>query len=177
MFTFIISLLKPTETVVAIICTAFFLSGCSGLKFDPYEKKEKPVSVLTGKAGGVKLSDIVGSSDKSKDSMPVNALLWRSALDIASLVPLDDVDTFSGSIVTEWYQESATSEQRLKLAFFVTGLELRSDAIMVRAYVQKRQGDNWIDAGQDEKLARRLEDLILMRARELRSSSITESVK
>ena len=35
--------------------------------------------------------------------MPVNAIAWRAALDIASLVPLADVDTFGGTIVTEWY--------------------------------------------------------------------------
>ena len=54
------------------------------------------------------------------------------------------------------------------------GRELRSDAITVRAYIQKRQGNNWIDAGRDETLSRKLEDLVLARAREIRASSVTE---
>jgi hypothetical protein len=53
--------------------------------------------------------------------LPVNALLWRAALDIASFVPLDDVDTFGGSIVTEWHQPKETPNQRLKLTMFVVG--------------------------------------------------------
>jgi hypothetical protein len=91
----------------------------------------------------------------------VNALLWRAALDIASFVPLDDVDTFGGSIVTEWHQPKATPNQRLKLTMFVVGRELRSDAITVRAYIQNRLGTEWVDAGRDEALGRKLEDLVL----------------
>ena len=107
--------------------------------------------------------------------MPVNALLWRAALDIASFVPLDDVDTFGGSIVTEWYVPKDQPNRRLKLAVFVIGLELRSDAIQVRAYVQTREGDVWTNAGRDSALGRKLEDLILTRARELRAAAVSET--
>ena len=113
---------------------------------------------------------------KSKTGgLPVNALLWRAALDIASFVPLDDVDTFGGSIVTEWYVPEDQPKKRLKLAVFVVGLELRSDAIQVRAYVQNRDGNTWTNAGRDEGLGRKLEDLILSRARELRAAVVSES--
>ena len=57
------------------------------------------------------------------------------------------------------------------------GSELRSDAIKVRAYTQKKQKGEWIDAGRDEALSRKIEDLILTRARELRSSLKTEIEK
>ena len=101
--------------------------------------------------------------------MPVNALLWRAALDIASFVPLDDVDTFGGSIITEWHHPQTNPNQRLKLTIFVVGRELRSDAVKVQAYVQKRSNDEWIDAGRDNSLSRNIENLILVRARELRA--------
>ena len=111
----------------------------------------------------------------SGGNMPVNALLWRAALDIASFVPLDDVDTFGGSIVTEWYVPEDQKNRRLKLAVFVVGLELRSDAIQVRAYVQKRNSNGWTNAGRDADLGRKLEDLILARARELRAATVRET--
>ena len=118
--------------------TALLLSSCSGLKTTPVEEPEDPVSVVTGKPGGIKLSDFGSKDASSGNSLPVNALLWRAALDIASFVPLDDVDTFGGSIVTEWHQPKATPDQRLKLTMFVIGRELRADAITVRAYIQNR---------------------------------------
>ena len=150
------------------------LSACSGLKTSPAEKPEEHISVFTGKPGGIKLFS--NTEKVAQPSMPVNALLWRAALDIASFVPLDDVDTFGGSIVTEWHQSAKNPGQRLKLTMFVVGLELRSDAITVRAYIQNRIGTEWVDAGLDEELGRKLEGLVLSRARELRATTTGETV-
>ena len=150
------------------------LGGCSGLDMKSPEPEETPISVLTGKSQGTSISELLGEQSQA-GGMPVNALLWRAALDIASFVPLDDVDTFGGSIVTEWYVQENRPDRRLKLAVFVVGLELRSDAIQVRAYVQNRGGNGWANTGRDADLSRKLEDLILSRARELRAASISET--
>ena len=154
---------------------ALSVSSCSESTPSPVLEDKENISVLTGKPGGIKLSDL-GKKHRSDDGLPVNALLWRAALDIASFVPLDDVDTFGGSIVTEWHQPKATPDQRLKLTMFVIGRELRSDAITVRAYIQNRLGTEWVDAGRDEALSRKLENLVLSRARELRAAATAETV-
>ena len=164
-----------SRTLSFTLGTALLLSSCSSMKTTPVKESEGPISVFTGKPGGIKLSEIA-KKDQSSDGMPVNALLWRAALDIASFVPLDDVDTFGGSIVTEWHQPKATPDQRLKLTMFVIGRELRSDAITVRAYIQKRISTEWVDAGRDESLGQKLEDLVLARARELRAAATAETV-
>ena len=98
------------------------------------------ISVLTGKpaGSGVSLDEIMTRDDPSPNGLPVNALLWRAALDVSSFVPIEDVDTLGGSIVTDWYVHEDSPDQRLKLSFFVIGAELRSDAIKVRAYLQKK---------------------------------------
>ena len=140
------------------------------------EPEKKPVSVLTGKQQGTPLDELLNKKGNT-GGMPVNALLWRAALDVTSIVPLDDVDTFGGSIVTEWYAPDDDPYRRLKLAVFVVGMELRSDAIQVRAYVQVKSADKkeWITAGRDKKLARKIEDLILTRAREMRAAAVSET--
>ena len=140
------------------------------------EPEKKPVSVLTGKQQGTPLDELLNKKGNT-GGMPVNALLWRAALDVTSIVPLDDVDTFGGSIVTEWYAPDDEPYRRLKLAVFVVGMELRSDAIQVRAYVQVKSADKkeWITAGRDKKLARKIEDLILTRAREMRAAAVSET--
>ena len=161
---------------LAISCfIALLVSSCSESTLAPVLEDKENISVLTGKPGGIKLSDL-GKKDQSDDGLPVNALLWRAALDTASIVPLDDVDTFGGTIVTEWHQPKSVPDQRLKLAIFVIGRELRSDAITVRAYVQNRLDDQWVDAGRDEALGRKLENLVLTRARELRAAATAETV-
>ena len=161
---------------LAISCfIALLVSSCSESTLAPVLEDKENISVLTGNTGGINLSDL-GKKDQSDDGLPVNALLWRAALDTASIVPLDDVDTFGGTIVTEWHQPKSVPDQRLKLAIFVIGRELRSDAITVRAYVQNRLDDQWDDAGRDEALSRKLENLVLTRARELRAAATAETV-
>ena len=154
--------------------TFLHLGGCSGLDIRSPEPEKKPVSVLTGKPQGTPIGELFGDKGRT-GGMPVNALLWRAALDIVSFVPLDDVDTFGGSIVTDWYVPEDEPNRRLKLAAFVVGLELRSDAIQVRAYVQTHDGNGWTNAGRDAELGRKLEDLILTRAREIRATAISET--
>ena len=174
MFYWICKFTSIGRMLLLTLCSTLLLSSCSGLKTTPVKEPEEPVSVLSGKPGGIKLSDF-GKKDQPSDGLPINALLWRAALDIASVVPLDDVDTFGGSIVTEWHQSEGNKNQRLKLAIFVIGRELRSDAVTVQAYMQNRRGAEWIDAGRDEALGRKLEDLILTRARELRATGVSET--
>jgi len=161
---------------VLFFSSLLVLSGCSAVGYQKTEPEAGPISIVTGKPGGLKLSDFNKTEGGSNSSIPVNALLWRAALDIASFVPLDDVDTFGGSIVTEWHQPKATPMKRLKLTMFVIGRELRADAITVHAYIQNRLDTEWIDAGRDEALGRKLEDLVLTRARELRSAGIAQTV-
>ena len=95
-------------------------------------------------------------------------------MDIASILPIDDIDVFSGTILTDWYSLPSNQSEQIKLAIFVLDKELRSDAIRVIVYVETRNGNNWEDSGIDNNLGTKLEDLILTRARELRASSINQ---
>ena len=163
--------------ILLLLVMSVHLTGCSSDgNNQPYEnsKTEQNISFATGKPQGTNILEL-GRENAGSGSMPVNALLWRAALDIASFVPLDDVDTFGGSIVTEWYVPEGQKKRRLKLAVFVVGLELRSDAIQVRAYVQNWDGNGWTNAGRDADFGRKLEDLILTRSRELRAANVSET--
>ena len=152
-----------------------FLSGCSGFGPAPEEPKG-PGSILTGKdEQGIKIGEIFSGSNTST-GLPINAILWRASLDIVSPLPIDDVDAFGGSIVSEWYAVPETPNERIKLSIFVLSKELRSDGIRVVVNTQNRASNgDWIDGGIDEELSRKLEELILTRAREIRAETIGEN--
>ena len=139
------------------------------------KNKSDTGSFITGRnEQGITLSDLSGTLKNNSVGIPINALLWRASLDIASILPIDDIDVFSGTILTDWYSLPSKQNEQIKLAIFVLDKELRSDAIRVIVYVQTRNGDIWEDGGIDNILATKLEDLILTRARELRASSINQ---
>ena len=160
--------------ILFVLAFIFALTSCSGVGQAPAEEKG-PGSFLTGKdSKGINLLEL-GETSNSETGLPVNALLWRASLDIASSIPLDDIDTFGGTIVTEWYQLNENNVERIKLAIFVLDRELRSDGIRVVVYVQKRDGSDWRDEGTDSEMGARLEELILTRAREIRAANISET--
>ena len=155
-----------------------FLLGLFSCSPESQVKKNKdgPGSLITGKSEqGISLSEIAGIRDKNSGiGLPINALLWRASLDVLSTIPLDDVDTFGGTIVTEWYQLDKTSDERIKMTAFVLDRELRADGIRVVVYVQKRAGNSWQDSGTDSEMGKQIEELILTRAREIRASGYIE---
>jgi len=150
-------------------------AACTNLPQTNTSEEKGPGSILTGKdTQGINLLEL-GETSNSETGLPINALLWRASLDIASSIPLDDIDTFGGTIVTEWYQLDENNEERIKLAIFVLDRELRSDGIRVVVYVQKRDGSDWRDEGTDSEMGLRLEELILTRAREIRAGTVSET--
>ena len=154
-----------------------FVTACSSTgPEDASTKKHKDGSFLTGRSEtGITLEDISRTSNKSSSGIPVNALLWRASLDIVSTIPIDDVDTYGGTIITEWYSLADSPNERIKMTFFVLDLELRSDAIRVQVYVQRQENGVWVDGGTDSALGRKLEELVLTRAREIRAAGVTET--
>ena len=163
-----------------ISLTTMLLASCSNVDQTPQtQTDEGPVSILTGETGGWSLSEFMNRSATQSTALPVNAILWRAALDIAALLPISDIDTFAGTIVTDWYSLPEKPNERIKLTIFVVDQELRADAIKVIVHVQNRADitDDWSTIFRDQEFSRRLEDLILNRAREIRAQSLTDIAK
>lgn len=129
---------------------------------------EKPGSIFG--EGGL---SILGNKDEntSGDVITVNSYLWRASLDTVSFMPLSNVDPFGGVILTDWYSDEDKPDERYKLNVFVIGSQLRSDAIRVSAFQQKKTRNGWQDIKVDPAIATRIEDAILTRARQIRVAS------
>ncbi len=108
------------------------------------------------------------NNEQAAGSITVNSYLWRASLDTVSFMPLANVDPFGGVILTDWYSDEQTPNERYKLNVFVDGSQLRSDAIRVSAFQQMRKGSNWVDKTVDPTIATKIEDAILTRARQIR---------
>lgn len=168
--------LKPYLTFVAF-AAAILVSACSGvdreakyptgmerdgLDNDIYAEKQG----IFGEGG---LAILGGKDDTAgTDVITVNSHLWRASLDTVSFMPLTNVDPFGGVILTDWYSDPETPDERYKLNVFVIGSQLRSDAIRVSAFQQKQTRGTWKDVKVDSSIATKIEDAILTRARQIR---------
>ena len=78
-----------------------------------------------------------------------------------SFAPFQSTDAFGGIIVTEWFKKN---NQRIKLTALIKSRDLRSEGINIKAYIKNNKNE----ISEDLVLSRKIEDLILTKARELR---------
>jgi hypothetical protein len=102
----------------------------------------------------------------------VNSYLWRAAVDTVSFAPLLQADANSGVIITDWYVNPKTPNERVKLTVSILDRELRADALRVNAARQQLQSGTWVDAPVAAATVQKLEDIILTRARDLRRTTV-----
>lgn len=101
----------------------------------------------------------------------VNAYLWQAALDTLSFAPLAQADSNGGVIVTDWYANPNSPNERVKVTVTILDADLRADALRVAASRQTLQNGQWIEAPVTAATVQRLEEIILTRARDLRRAA------
>ena len=102
----------------------------------------------------------------------VNSYLWRAAIDTVSFAPLLQADSNGGVIVTDWYTNPNSPNERVKLTVAIMDQDLRADALRVAASRQVNQSGTWVDAPVAAATVQKLEDIILTRARDLRRTAV-----
>ncbi len=103
----------------------------------------------------------------------VNAWLWRASLDTIAFMPIQQVDSNGGVIVTDWYTNPRAPGERVKVTIYILDQDLRADAIRVAVSRQiAAQNGGWADAAVAAGTVQKLEETILGRARDLRRASV-----
>lgn len=97
----------------------------------------------------------------------VNALLWQASLDTLSFMPLASADPVGGVIITDWYNDPAANNERVKINLVISGKALRADALRVSVFRETRRGSQWVSTAASSRAARQMENIILTRARDL----------
>lgn len=122
-----------------------------------------------------------GSKDRPKADLAaakittigVNSYLWRASLETLSFMPLVQTDSNGGVIVTDWYANPNSPNERMKLTVTILDQDLRADALRVAGSRQVNQGGQWVDAPLQAATVQKLEEIILTKARDLRRMAIT----
>ena len=105
-------------------------------------------------------------------SIGVNSYLWRASLETLSFMPLTQADSAGGVIVTDWYANPDSPNERVKVSVSILDQDLRADALRVAASRQVLQNGVWLEAPVQAATVQKLEDIILTKARDLRRSAI-----
>ena len=142
---------------------AFALTACDFVRED--------INKTLGRSTGdrAERADLAASQ---VTTIGVNSYLWRAALETLSFAPMAQVDSNGGVMVTDWYTNPKSPNERVKVTATILDRDLRADALRVAASRQVLQGGQWIDAPVAAATVQKLEEIILTRARDLRRNAI-----
>ncbi len=130
---------------------------------------------FTASCGGGSSKERLGPiREDMTTAIGVNGFLWRATLDTLSFLPMAQVDSAGGVIISDWYINPDTPTERLKLTVFMLDKGLRADALKVSVFRQELIDGVWSTAEVRAGTALQIEDAILTQARELRIRSLKE---
>ena len=152
----------------------------SGTVFDPALNKEMAMSDAENRlrtGGGLfgKKAGIGGTFGENKSNnafssigMPINPYLWKGSLETISFMPLSSADPFGGIIITDWYSDGQTINERCKINIFIKGLELKTSNLKVNTFCQSFENNRWIDLPTSASQSAQLENAILNKAKRIK---------
>ena len=153
------------------------VSNCSTLNKDE-EKLEPNVNVKTrefaDKGGGI-LGDFNKKTSSNTFEFASSNILWRATLKSLDFLPLLNADYSGGVIIYDWYSQSNSPKEQIKISVRFVNNELRSDSIVVTAH--KKICDNLDKCSNstiDQNFSNSIKESIITSARVLK---IEESKK
>jgi hypothetical protein len=155
--------MRRAAILALTIVGALGLSGCDFVRED--------INKTLGRGSGdrVREADLAASQ---VTTIGVNSYLWRAALETLSFAPMAQVDSNGGVMVTDWYSNPSTPNERVKVTATILDRDLRADALRIAASRQVLSGGQWVDAPVAAATVQKLEEIILTRARDLRRNAI-----
>lgn len=165
-----------------LIWIAFLAAGCSGgsmpqtapaERVSDGERRNQQAGVtgsLGDLVGGRQLGNTTIGNPSSDQALAgnVNRFLWQASLDTLAFLPIASTDPFTGVIATDWGAAPNAPGERFKVTAFVTDRRLQPESLRVAVFREVLDGGAWISAPVATDTPRRLEDSILVRARQLR---------
>lgn len=151
-------------SAIAAIALLSSLAGCASTM--DWVKQDLGI---TPRQNDPKNADLAASK---VTTIGVNSYLWRASLDTLAFMPLVQTDSNGGVIVTDWYANPSSPNERMKVTVTILDQDLRADALRVAALRQVNQNGQWVDTPVQAATVQKLEEIILTKARDLRRSAL-----
>ena len=107
--------------------------GCSNQPMDPNrpiqaeEKRRKNIEEGRGVSLGGITKGLKGTNYEFSTSNP----MWRASLETLDFIPLTTVDYSGGMIITDWYSDSNSAKESIKISLRFLANEIRSESLKV----------------------------------------------
>ena len=136
------SMIKLSHFIKILFFLSFLvvLTSCQALKYKPTKAGEVPVNVKDRVKKNIEEGKgfrLMGGNKKGGtfDFASSNEL-WRATLDTIDFMPLVSANYSGGIIITDWYNDSSSTGQSVKISVRFLTNEVRSDALDVKVFTK-----------------------------------------
>ena len=91
---------------------------------------------------GVGLGAVVNRNRNTNYEFSTSNPMWRASLEVLDFMPLNTVDYSGGMIITDWYSESNSQNDSIKITVRFLSNEIRSDSIKVIVHKKNCKSSN-----------------------------------
>lgn len=140
----------------------------------PTEVRKEELINRTSESGETLIGNMIdsiggGSNETGGGGIGVNVHLWKATLDTLAFMPLSSADPFGGVVVTEWYSNTGSPDEKFKIVAYITGKQLRVDALRINVFKKLRnENGDWTDQVTSKDMAIRIENSVLTKAKQYR---------
>jgi hypothetical protein len=160
----------------SILLTFLCLTAYQCAKIDPVtgEKiiinpnpKEK-AEAFRDKSGGL-FGEIMKKSDSNTFEFASSNVLWRATLKSLDFLPLINADYSGGIIIYDWYSQTNSPKEQIKISVQFLNNELKSDSIKITAHKKICETiERCSNSTLDQNFANSIKESIIASARTLK---------
>ena len=108
------------------------LKGSDARKIEPNVKDRMRQNIEEGR--GFRLGSAMSRKNSGTFDFASSNELWRASLDTLEFMPLALANYSGGILVTDWYSDSDTSNESVKISIRFLSNKIRSDALAIKVF-------------------------------------------
>ena len=116
-------------TVLGLLGSCGIYDPVDARKVSPNSQERVKKNLEEGK--GLSMKKMMGGSGGTNYQFASSNPMWRATLEILDFLPLANVDYSGGIITTDWYNESTSSNEYIKITVRFLTNEIRSDGLRI----------------------------------------------
>lgn len=156
--------MKLSSMIIKIIFLtflAFSMNSCGKGFFKKVDAKKTPINAqerakLNVKEGrGVSLKNLGGNRGTNYEFSTSNPM-WRASLETLDFLPLSNVDYSGGVIITDWYNDSNSKNESIKISIRFLSNEIQTNSIKI--IIHKKECANNSNSCVVKKIQSKIEE-------------------
>ena len=133
--------LKLPKIVTSSLMALILLNSCGIYK--PVDARKQPQQALEKakknieEGRGVSIGGIMGGGKGTNYEFSSSNPMWRASLEIIDFLPLTTVDYSGGIIITDWYNDSQSPDESIKVTIRFLSNEVQSNSLKIIVHKKK----------------------------------------